>query len=36
VGDALLRPVSLLVVDHPQGTEVFVDERFAIPRRRSR
>jgi Tfp pilus assembly protein PilF len=23
--------VSLLVVDHPQGTEVFVDERFAIP-----
>ena len=23
--------VSLLVVDHPQDTEVFVDERFAIP-----
>jgi hypothetical protein len=23
--------VSLLVVDHPQGTEVFVDERFAVP-----
>lgn len=23
--------VSLLVVDHPQGTEVFVDERFAFP-----
>jgi Tfp pilus assembly protein PilF len=23
--------VSLLVVDHPEGTEVFVDERFAIP-----
>lgn len=23
--------VSLLVVDHPAGTEVFVDERFAIP-----
>jgi len=23
--------VSLLVVDHPQGTEVFVDERFALP-----
>jgi hypothetical protein len=22
---------SLLVVDHPSGTEVFVDERFAIP-----
>jgi cytochrome c-type biogenesis protein CcmH/NrfG len=22
---------SLLVVDHPQGTEVFVDERFAVP-----
>ncbi len=23
--------VSLLVVDHPAGTEAFVDERFAIP-----
>ena len=23
--------VSLLVVDHPPGTEVFVDERFAFP-----
>lgn len=23
--------ISLLVVDHPQGTEVFVDERFAVP-----
>ncbi|MEZ4700933.1 MAG: FG-GAP-like repeat-containing protein [Rhodothermales bacterium] len=23
--------VSLLVVDHPEDTEVFVDERFAIP-----
>jgi hypothetical protein len=23
--------VSLLVVDHPQDTEVFVDERFAVP-----
>jgi hypothetical protein len=23
--------LSLQVVDHPQGTEVFVDERFAIP-----
>ncbi|HET9316617.1 MAG TPA: CRTAC1 family protein, partial [Vicinamibacteria bacterium] len=23
--------LSLLVVDHPQDTEVFVDERFAIP-----
>ena len=23
--------VSLLVVDHPAGTEIFVDERFAIP-----
>ena len=23
--------VSLLVVDHPEGTEVFVDERFAVP-----
>jgi hypothetical protein len=23
--------LSLLVVDHPQGTEAFVDERFAIP-----
>lgn len=23
--------VSLLVVDHPEGTEVFVDERFSIP-----
>jgi FG-GAP-like repeat/ASPIC and UnbV len=23
--------VSLLVVDHPSGTEVFVDERFAVP-----
>jgi tetratricopeptide (TPR) repeat protein len=22
---------SLLVVDHPEGTEVFVDERFAVP-----
>lgn len=23
--------VSLMVVDHPSGTEVFIDERFAIP-----
>jgi hypothetical protein len=23
--------VSLLVVDHPAGTEMFVDERFAVP-----
>ncbi len=23
--------VSLAVVDHPEGTEVFVDERFAVP-----
>lgn len=23
--------VSLLVVDHPEGTEVFIDERFAVP-----
>ncbi|HET7696930.1 MAG TPA: FG-GAP-like repeat-containing protein [Vicinamibacterales bacterium] len=23
--------VSLMVVDHPQGTEMFVDERFAVP-----
>ena len=23
--------VSLLVVDHPEGTEMFVDERFAVP-----
>jgi hypothetical protein len=23
--------ISLLVVDHPEGTEVFVDERFAVP-----
>jgi hypothetical protein len=23
--------VSLLVVDHPEGSEVFVDERFAVP-----
>jgi hypothetical protein len=23
--------LSLLVVDHPQGTEAFVDERFAVP-----
>jgi Tfp pilus assembly protein PilF len=23
--------VSLLVVDHPAGTEVYVDERFAVP-----
>src|SRR5690349_18184807 len=23
--------VSLMVVDHPEGTEVFVDERFAMP-----
>jgi FG-GAP-like repeat/ASPIC and UnbV len=23
--------VSLLVADHPEGTEVFVDERFAVP-----
>ena len=23
--------VSLLVVDHPEGTDVFVDERFAVP-----
>ncbi|HET7216839.1 MAG TPA: ASPIC/UnbV domain-containing protein, partial [Vicinamibacterales bacterium] len=23
--------VSLLVVDHPEGTEAFVDERFAVP-----
>ena len=27
--------VSLLVVDHPAGTEAFVDERFAVPHRRS-
>jgi FG-GAP-like repeat/ASPIC and UnbV len=23
--------VSLMIVDHPAGTEVFVDERFAVP-----
>src|SRR5690606_33875544 len=23
--------VSLLAVDHPEGTEVYVDERFSIP-----
>jgi tetratricopeptide (TPR) repeat protein len=23
--------LSMLVVDHPEGTEVFVDERFAVP-----
>jgi hypothetical protein len=23
--------MSLMVVDHPDGTEVFVDERFAVP-----
>jgi len=23
--------LSLMVVDHPQGTEIFVDERFVIP-----
>jgi len=23
--------VSLMIVDHPTGTEVFVDERFAVP-----
>ncbi len=23
--------VSLMVVDHPAGTEVFIDERFAVP-----
>lgn len=23
--------VSLLVVDHPEGSEIFVDERFAVP-----
>ena len=23
--------MSLMVVDHPEGTEVFVDERFAVP-----
>ena len=23
--------VSLLVVDHPDDTEIFVDERFAVP-----
>jgi len=23
--------ISLMVVDHPEGTEVFVDERFAFP-----
>lgn len=23
--------MSLLVVDHPKGTEVFIDERFAVP-----
>jgi hypothetical protein len=23
--------MSLLVVDHPEGTEIFVDERFAVP-----
>jgi tetratricopeptide (TPR) repeat protein len=23
--------IALMVVDHPEGTEVFVDERFAVP-----
>ncbi|WP_243665064.1 hypothetical protein [Rhodothermus marinus] len=28
--------VSLMVVDHPEGTEVWVDERFAFPPRQLR
>ena len=31
MGDAILRSRLFVIVDHPAGTEVFVDERFAFP-----